>query len=276
MSHDTEAGGARHTVVAADRWVEARKLLLAREKELVRLSDEIARERRALPWERVAEDYVFDAPVGRRSLTDLFAGRRQLIVQHFMLGPGWEQGCPSCSFMADHIDGMTVHLEHRDVSFVAVSRAPLAEIERFRQRMGWRFSWVSSAGNGFNRDFHVSFEPADRVDGEVYYNYGKTRFPNSEAPGISVFRIGVGGAVCHTYSTFGRGVEAMMGTYRLLRPRARRACRARRAEQDGMGAAPRPLRAGRSGTRLLRLTAGSAQPRAAQSAFMPVALTMTP
>ena len=205
-----------HPVVSADLWVVERKALLAREKELVRLGDQIARERRALPWERVATDYVFDAPEGRRSLAELFEGRRQLLVQHFMFGPDWEQGCPSCSFMADHTDGMTVHLAHRDVSFVAVSRAPLAEIERFRQRMGWKFAWVSSSGNDFNKDFHVSFDPQDRADGKVYYNYGMTGFPNTEAPGISVFCKGDAGEIFHTYSTFGRGVEAMMGTYRML------------------------------------------------------------
>jgi predicted dithiol-disulfide oxidoreductase (DUF899 family) len=205
-----------HSVVSADRWIAERKALLAREKELVRLGDEIARERRALPWERIATDYVFDAAEGRRPLADLFEGRRQLLVQHFMFGPDWEQGCPSCSFMADHTDGMTVHLAHRDVSFVAVSRAPLAEIERFRKRMGWKFAWVSSSGNDFNRDFHVSFDPQDRVDGKVYYNYGMTGFPNTEAPGVSVFCKDDAGEIFHTYSTFGRGVEAMMGTYRML------------------------------------------------------------
>jgi len=207
---------ADHDVAPADRWLAARKALLAREKEAMRLQDEIARERRALPWERVRTEYVFDAPEGRRSLSELFEGRRQLIVQHFMLGPGWEQGCPSCSYMADHTDGMTVHLAHRDVSFVAVSRAPIAEIERFKSRMGWKFRWVSSSANGFNRDFRVSFDPEDRVDGEVDYNYHRTSFPGSEAPGISVFVKNDGGEVFHTYSTFGRGVEAMMGTYRML------------------------------------------------------------
>lgn len=205
-----------HAVVSADRWLAERKALLAREKELVRLRDEIARARRSLPWERVDKDYVFDAPEGRRSLAELFQGRRQLLVQHFMLGPGWEQGCPSCSFMADHTDGMTVHLAHRDVCFVAVSRAPLAEIARFRQRMGWQFRWVSSAANDFNKDFHVSFDADDRIDGEVDYNYARTAFPNSEAPGISVFYKDDAGEVFHTYSTFGRGVEVMMGTYSLL------------------------------------------------------------
>ena len=205
-----------HPVVSPDRWLAEREALLAREKELVHLHDEIARARRALPWERVTKDYLFDTPEGRRSLADLFEGRRQLLVQHFMLGPGWEQGCPSCSFMADHTDGMTVHLAHRDVSFVAVSRAPLAEIERFKERMGWRFRWVSSSANDFNKDFHVSFDPEDRVDGAVLYNYRMTTFPNTEAPGISVFYKGDAGEVFHTYSTFGRGVEVMMGTYSLL------------------------------------------------------------
>jgi len=205
-----------HPVVAADRWVAERKALLAREKELVHLRDEIARARRALPWERVAKDYVFDTPHGRRSLADLFEGRRQLLVQHFMLGPGWEQGCASCSFMADHTDGMSVHLAHRDVTFVAVSRAPLAEIERFKQRMGWQFRWISSSTNEFNKDFNVSFDPQDRVDGAVYYNYGMTEFPNTEAPGISVFYKDDAGEIFHTYSTFGRGVEVMMGTYQML------------------------------------------------------------
>jgi len=210
------AAATHHAVVPSDLWVAERKALLAREKELVHLQDEIARARRDLPWERVAKDYVFDAPEGRRSLADLFEGRRQLLVQHFMFGPGWEHGCPSCSYMADHTDGMTVHLEHRDVSFVAVSRAPLADLERFKQRMGWKFRWVSSSGNDFNRDFRVSFDPEDRVDGAVYYNYGMTRFPNTEAPGISVFCKDEHGEIFHTYSTFGRGVEVMMGTYHML------------------------------------------------------------
>ena len=149
-------------------------------------------------------------------IRDRFEGRSQLVVQHFMLGPGWEQGCASCSFMADHTNGMSVHLAHRDVSFVAVSRAPLAEIERFKQRMGWQFRWISSSTNEFNKDFNVSFDPQDRVDGAVLYNYAMTEFPNTEAPGLSVFYRNDAGEIFHTYSTFGRGVEAMMGTYQLL------------------------------------------------------------
>jgi len=206
---------ASHPVVSKERWTAERRTLLAHEKELTRLRDQIARERRALPWERVEKDYVFDAPEGRRKLADLFEGRSQLLVQHFMLGPGYEEGCPSCSFMADHLDGMNVHLAHRDVTVLVVSRAPLAEIERFRQRMGWKFKWVSSFGNAFNRDFHVSFTPEEVAKGEVDYNYGK--WPaNDELPGISVFYKDDAGKVFHTYSTFGRGVEVMMGTYNLL------------------------------------------------------------
>jgi len=205
-----------HPTVSGDQWVAKRKTLLAREKELTRLQDQIAQERRALPWERVQKNYVFDGPEGRRTLAELFEGRRQLMVQHFMLGPGWEQGCPSCSFMADHVDGMNVHLAQRDVTLLAVSRAPLAEIERFRQRMGWQFKWVSSFANDFNGDFCVSFTPEERAQGEVYYNYGLQPFPAEEAPGISVFYKDDAGAVFHTYSTYGRGVEVMMGTYNLL------------------------------------------------------------
>jgi len=207
---------AGHPVVSSDRWIDERKALLAREKELTHLRDRIAAERRALPWFRIEKDYVFEAPEGRRSLADLFQGRSQLLVQHFMFGPGWEQGCPSCSFMADHIDGMAVHLAHRDVSLVAVSRATLGEIEAFRRRMGWQFKWVSSHGTDFNHDFHVSFTPEERARGEVDYNWGKVDFPSEEAPGISVFHKDDAGNVFLTYSTYGRGVEVMMGTYGLL------------------------------------------------------------
>jgi predicted dithiol-disulfide oxidoreductase (DUF899 family) len=202
-----------HATVSQEQWIEERRKLLAREKELTHLRDEVARERRALPWVRVEKLYTFDTSEGARPLADLFEGRRQLMVQHFMLGPGWEQGCPSCSFMADHTDGMNVHLAHRDVTFVAISRAPLAEIERFRRRMGWKFRWVSAFGSDFNHDFHVSFAPQET---QVYYNYGTQPFECEELPGISVFYKDEAGAVFHTYSTYRRGVEAMMGTYTLL------------------------------------------------------------
>ena len=205
-----------HAVVNKDRWLAARKSLLAREKELTHLKDQIARERRALPWVQVKKDYVFDAPEGRRSLAELFDGRHQLLVQHFMLGPNWEQGCPSCSFMADHMGGMQVHLAHRDVTVLVVSRAPLEQIERFRRRMGWQFNWVSAHGNDFNRDFSVSFTPEEMAKGEVYYNFAMQPFPSEEAPGVSVFYKDDAGTIFHTYSTYGRGVEVMMGTYELL------------------------------------------------------------
>ena len=212
----TEASTANHAVVAGDRWLTERKALLSREKELMRLHDQVARERRALPWERVDRPYVFDTPQGRRTLAELFDGRRQLLVQHFMLGPDWAQGCPSCSFMADHADGMNVHLAQRDISFVAISRAPLAQIQRFRERMGWRFDWVSSHGSDFNHDFGVSFTPEELASGQVDYNYRMQPFPAEEAPGLSVFYRDDAGDVFHTYSTYGRGVEVMMGAYPMM------------------------------------------------------------
>jgi predicted dithiol-disulfide oxidoreductase (DUF899 family) len=207
---------AEHPVVSREQWRAARIALLAREKQLTRLQDEIARERRALPWVRVDKDYVFDAPEGPRTLGELFDGRSQLLVQHFMFAPGWEQGCKSCSFMADHNDGANLHLAQRDVTLVAISRAPLADIERFRQRMGWKFRWVSSNGTDFNHDFGVNFTPGEMASGQVDYNYQRQRFPHEEAPGISVFFRNQAGEVFHTYSRFGRGVEVMMHTYPLL------------------------------------------------------------
>ncbi len=203
-------------VVSRDEWLGARKALLAKEKELTRYRDTVNAERRRLPMVKLEKEYVFDAPEGQRTLAKLFEGRRQLLVQHFMFGPGWEQGCPSCSFMADHTDGMNVHLAHRDVTLVAVSRAPLAEIEKFKKRMGWQFKWVSSFGSDFNHDFHVSFTPEEQAKGQVYYNYGMQPFESEELPGISVFYKDDAGNVFHTYSTYRRGVEVMMGTYNLL------------------------------------------------------------
>jgi predicted dithiol-disulfide oxidoreductase (DUF899 family) len=202
-----------HPFVSPEQWITERKKLLAREKELTRLRDQVARERRALPWVRIEKNYLFDTAAGPRTLGDLFHGRRQLLVQHFMLAPGWEEGCRSCSYMADHTDGMLVHLAARDVTFVAISRAPLAEIQRFHRRMGWKFPWASSFGCDFNRDFHVSFEEGKKP---VYYNYDVQSFQSQELPGISVFYKDDAGQVFHTYSAYGRGVEAMMGTYTLL------------------------------------------------------------
>ena len=207
---------SHHPVVSHDQWLVQRKALLARERELTHLRDQVARERRELPWVRVEKNYVFDTPEGPRRLADLFERRSQLLVQHFMLGPGWKEGCPSCSYMADHTDGMTPHLEHRDVTFIAISRAPLAEIEKFKRRMGWKFKWVSSHGSDFNFDFGVSFTPEEKAKDEVTYNYAKQPYEWDELPGISVFYRNDAGEVFHTYSTYRRGVEAMMGTYSLL------------------------------------------------------------
>jgi predicted dithiol-disulfide oxidoreductase (DUF899 family) len=217
-----------HPIVSRDQWLAERKKLLAHEKELTRLGDQIARERRALPWVRMEQDYVFDTQEGRRPLADLFDGRHQLVMQHFMLAPGWEQGCKSCSYMADHTDATLVHLAHRDTAFVAVSRAPLAEIERFRQRMGWKFPWVSSHGTTFNRDFHVSFTADERASGKADYNFGSKPL-GEELPGVSAFWKDDAGAVFHTYSTYGRGVEVMMHTYRLLD------LTAKGRDEDGLG-----------------------------------------
>ena len=205
-----------HAIETREKWLEARLDLLAAEKDLSRRSDQVAELRRKLPWVRVDKAYVFDGPNGKVTLADLFGSRRQLLVQHFMLAPGWEQGCKSCSYMADHTDGMTVHLAQRGVSFVAISRAPLAEIERFRRRMGWRFKWVSSNSNSFNYDFHVSFTPEQVATGRIAYNYGTSPHTSEELPGVSVFAKDDAGDVFHTYSTYGRGVEVMMGTYRML------------------------------------------------------------
>ncbi len=217
-----------HRVATRAQWLAERRALLLREKELTRLGDEIARERRALPWVRIEKAYAFDTREGRRTLAELFDGRRQLLVQHFMFREGWEQGCKSCSYMADHTDGATLHLAQRDVAFVAVSRAPLAEIERFQRRMGWRFRWVSSHGTDWNRDFHVSFTPEERASGEADYNFGAVP-PGDEMPGISAFLRSDAGEVFHTYSTYGRGVEVMMHTYRLLD------LTAKGRDEDGLG-----------------------------------------
>src|SRR5215212_7723613 len=172
-----------HKIVSETEWVAARKAHLAVEKKFTEARDELSRQRRELPWVKVDKPYVFDGPDGKETLADLFDGRSQLIVYHFMLGPGWEQGCKSCSFLADHIDGARVHLAHRDVTLVVISHAPLAEIEAFKQRMGWRFKWVSSYGNDFNSDYHVSFSKAEIAKGQVYYNYAMQEFGSEEAPG---------------------------------------------------------------------------------------------
>jgi predicted dithiol-disulfide oxidoreductase (DUF899 family) len=206
----------RHQIVSREEWLAARKRHLREEKELTRLRDRLSAARRELPWVRVEKDYVFDTPNGKETLAELFDGRSQLLVYHFMLGPGWEEGCPSCSFLSDHIDGANLHLPQRDVTLLAVSRAPLPEIEAFKQRMGWRFKWVSSFGNDFNRDYHVSFTPDEMAQGEVYYNYAMAEFPSAEAPGLSVFYRDPGGAIFHTYSAYARGLDLLVGAYNYL------------------------------------------------------------
>jgi len=205
-----------NAVVSREDWLAARKRHLAREKEFTRLRDELSRERRQLPWVKVEKRYAFDTPAGKRTLSELFEGRSQLVVYHFMFGPDWEQACKSCSFWADNFNGVVVHLNHRDVTLVAASRAPLDKIEAFRKRMGWSFKWVSSFGDEFNNDFHVSFAPEELAKGEVYYNYGMTKFPSDEAPGISVFYKDADGQVFHTYSCYARGLDMLNGAYHYL------------------------------------------------------------
>jgi len=205
-----------HRVVPQDEWIAARRQHLGREKELTRLRDELSQERRDLPWVRVDKAYVFDGPSGPVSLADLFEGRSQLIVQHFMFDPSWAEGCKSCSFWVDNFDGVVVHLNHRDVSFALVSRAPVAALEAYRKRMGWSVRWVSSLRTDFNRDFHVSFTPAELEPGQTYYNYAMGSFPSPEAPGISVFYRDGDGVVYHTYSCYARGLDMLNGAYHLL------------------------------------------------------------
>ncbi len=205
-----------HPVVTTEQWLEARKALLAKEKELTRLRDELGRQRRELPWVEVEKRYVFDGPGGKETLADLFEGRGQLIVYHFMFDPEWREGCKSCSFWADNFNGIVVHLGQRDVTLVAVSRAPLAKLEPFKQRMGWSFKWVSSEGSDFNYDYGVSFTPETRAAGGAPYNFGTQRFNGSEAPGISVFLKEADGAIYHTYSTYARGLDMVNGAYHFL------------------------------------------------------------
>lgn len=203
-------------IVSPEEWVTARRDFLAKEKAFTKARDDLSTARRELPWVRVEKDYVFGALGGEKSLDDLFDGRDQLMIYHFMLGPGWKQGCPSCSYLADQFDPAVIHLANRDVSLVSVSRAPLDEIEVFRKRMGWTFPWVSSFGNDFNRDFNVTFDQAEIDAGETYYNYKVTQFPEQEAPGLSVFAKGDDGAIYHTYSTYARGLDIFITAYNFL------------------------------------------------------------
>jgi predicted dithiol-disulfide oxidoreductase (DUF899 family) len=216
----TQTTRERHKVVSPEEWLAARQKFLEREKNYMRMGDALSAARRELPWVRVEKDYVFDSPTGKKSLADLFDGRSQLVVYHFMFGPGWEEGCPGCSYLSDHIDGILSHLANRDVAYAAISRATVSEIEAFRNRMGWRFPWLSSNQNDFNYDFHVSFTKEEMENGEVYYNFKKQKnapeTSSAEAPGFSVFYEDEDGAIFHTYSTYGRGGELALGTYRFL------------------------------------------------------------
>lgn len=204
-----------HPVVSQEAWIAARKALLEREKALTRERDRLTEERRRLPWRRVEKDYRFATSDGARSLAELFDGRSQLIVYHFMFGSDWQEGCKSCSFLADHFDPAVVHLNQRDVTMVAASTAPLEKLLGFRSRMGWSFPWVSSGDSGFNEDFGVTFSEDDIAGGEVYYNYRRQSFPSTEAPGASVF-YQADGTVYHTYSVYERGLDMFIGAYHWL------------------------------------------------------------
>jgi predicted dithiol-disulfide oxidoreductase (DUF899 family) len=206
----------KQKVVSREQWLKARKALLAKEKALTGIRDVVAEARRKLPRVRIEKPYVFDTAGGKRSLVELFGAKQQLVVYHFMFAPGWQEGCPSCSFLVDHVDGALPHLAARDVSFVAVSRAPLPQIQSFQHRMGWRFEWVSSFETDFNYDFQVSFTAQQRAKGRIRYNYGELEFSGEELHGASVFYKDSAGAVFHTYSSYGRGLDLMLGAYNWL------------------------------------------------------------
>ncbi len=215
MARRRDSTMERPRIVSRDEWLVARKALLAREKEATRQRDALSAERRALPMVRIEKPYAFEGPSGKRTLPDLFEGRRQLIVYHFMFDPSWTEGCKSCSFFADTFDGAIRHLRGRDTAFAAISRAPLPKLLAFQRRMGWTFPWYSSADSDFNYDFHVTFAPADVAAGRTEYNYVTQGFPEPEAPGSSVF-LRDGDDVLHTYSTYARGLDHLIATYNLL------------------------------------------------------------
>jgi predicted dithiol-disulfide oxidoreductase (DUF899 family) len=206
----------QNRIVSEEEWLAARQAHLVKEKEFTRLRDDLSRHRRELPWVKVEKPYVFDSSDGKQTLADLFEGRSQLIVYHFMFGPGGEEGCPSCSLLVDHIDGALVHLNARDTSFVVVSRAPLSQIEPFKKRMDWRFKWVSSFGSDFNYDYHVSATEEEIANGKMYYNYQMIDLPVEELPGSSVFYKDEAGGIFHTYSSYARGGDMLLGTYNFL------------------------------------------------------------
>jgi predicted dithiol-disulfide oxidoreductase (DUF899 family) len=203
-------------VVSEAEWLVARKDLLSREKEFARQRDALSVARRKLPMVKIDKEYVFEGPNGKETLADLFEGRSQLIVYHFMLGPAWEEGCKSCSYLADHFDGANWHLPHRDVALVVISRAPLAEIKPYQKRMGWRFKWLSSHGNDFNFDYHVSATEDEKAKKRMFYNFKVDGLLSDEMPGLSVFYKDENGDVFHTYSTYARGLDMLVGAYNFL------------------------------------------------------------
>lgn len=212
----TDANVENHRVVSQEEWLKERKAHLLKEKEITRLRDELYKERRALPWVKVEKNYMFNSPDGAESLSDLFGGRSQLIVYHFMFGPGWKEGCPGCSFISDHIDGANLHLAHHDVTLLAVSRAPWQEFAEFKKRMGWNFKWVSSNGSDFNFDYHVSFTPEQIEKGEIFYNFEKSSIRHDELHGESVFYKDPHGEIFHTYSSYARAGDILIGAHNYL------------------------------------------------------------
>ncbi len=216
MSDRDKGSVEEHRVVSREEWLSKRTALLAAEKEFTRRRDDLSRERRELPWMQVEAAYLFDAPSGEVTLSDLFGTRSQLIVYHFMFNPGWDEGCPHCSFWADNFNGIDVHLSHRDVSFVAVSRASLEKIEAFKKRMGWNFTWVSSAHTDFNYDFNASFTEEQVRTGTAFFNYALSNPGQPDREGASVFYKGMDGSIYHTYSTYGRGIDMLNGAYHYL------------------------------------------------------------
>jgi predicted dithiol-disulfide oxidoreductase (DUF899 family) len=206
----------KHKVLSREKWLAARKALLVKEKAFTRLRDRLSRQRRALPWVKVDKNYVFDGPTGRETLSDLFDDRSQLIVYHFMFAPDWDAGCKHCSFWADNFDKIIVHLNHRDVTMIAASRAPYHKLETYKKRMGWNFKWVSSGGTGFNYDYHVSFTPEEEAKKQAFFNY-KMRDPDSsDREGASVFYKDAKGNIFHTYSTYARGIDMVNVAYHYL------------------------------------------------------------
>jgi predicted dithiol-disulfide oxidoreductase (DUF899 family) len=203
----------QHPVVSHDQWIAARTAFLAKEKEFTRLRDKLDQQRRELPWEAVTKNYVFEGPDGRQTLGDLFDGRRQLVVYHFMFGPDWDAGCPHCSFWADNFNPIIVHLNQRDVTMVAISRAPYRKIAEYKRRMGWSFKWLSSLDTDFNFDFQASFRPEDLKEGTVFYNFKHQKESSSEREGASVFFRDASGKIFHTYSTYARGIDLLNTAY---------------------------------------------------------------